>query len=94
MPPASAPFVQKLGGRGKGLIIETCVGAVVGILVLIVVAFIYCKMCAQRRGHGLVAVDSRGRPLNYNNIQFEQFLHRPRKFSYRELSIVTNVFSP
>jgi len=34
MSPASAPFVQKLGGRGKGLvslIIEICVGAVVGI---------------------------------------------------------------
>jgi serine/threonine protein kinase len=41
-----------------------------------------------------VAVDSRGRPLNYNNIQFEQFLHGPRKFSYRELSIATNAFSP
>ncbi|KAH8964013.1 hypothetical protein BDL97_04G041600 [Sphagnum fallax] len=94
MSPAIAPFVQKLDGRGKGLIIETCVGAVVGILVLIVVAFIYCKMCARRRGHGLVAVDSRGRPLNYNNIQFEQFLHGPRKFSYRELSIATNAFSP
>ncbi|KAH8964008.1 hypothetical protein BDL97_04G041200 [Sphagnum fallax] len=94
MSPASAPFVQKLGGRGKGLIIEICVGAVVGILVLIVVAFICCKMCARRRGHGLVAVDSRGRPLNYNNIQFEQFLHGPRKFSYRELSIATNAFSP
>ncbi|CAK9271553.1 unnamed protein product [Sphagnum jensenii] len=94
MSPASGPFVQKLGGRGKGLIIETCVGAVVGILVLIVVAFIYCKMRARRRGHGLVAVDSRGRPLNYNNIQFEQFLHGPRKFSYRELSIATNAFNP
>ncbi|CAK9271556.1 unnamed protein product, partial [Sphagnum jensenii] len=91
---AFGPFVQKLGGRGKGLIIETCVGAVVGILVLIVVAFIYCKMRARRRGHGLVAVDSRGRPLNYNNIQFEQFLHGPRKFSYRELSIATNAFNP
>ncbi|CAK9223810.1 unnamed protein product [Sphagnum troendelagicum] len=94
MSPASAPFVQKLGGRGKGSIIEVCVGAVVGILVLIVVACICCKMCARRRGHGLVAVDSRGRPLNYNNIQFEQFLHGPRKFSYRELSIATNAFSP
>jgi hypothetical protein len=89
-----APFVQKLRGRGKGLIIETCVGAVVGILVLIVVAFIYCNMCVRRRGHGLVAVDSRGRPLNYNYIQFEQFLHGPRKFSYRELSIISNAFSP
>ncbi len=97
MSPASAPFVQKLGGRGKGLvslIIEICVGAVVGILVLIVVVFICCKMCDRRRGHGLVAVDSRGRPLNYNNIQFEQFLQGPRKFSYRELSIATNAFSP
>ncbi|CAK9222696.1 unnamed protein product, partial [Sphagnum troendelagicum] len=94
MSPASAPFVQKLGGRGKGSIIEICVGAVVGILVLIVVACICCKMSARRRGHGLVAVDSRGRPLNYNNIQFEQFLHGPRKFSYRELSIATNAFSP
>jgi serine/threonine protein kinase len=97
MSPASAPFVQELGGRGKGsvsLIIEICVGAVVGILVLIVVVFICCKMCARRRGHGLVAVDSRGRPLNYNNIEFEQFLHGPRKFSYKELSIATNAFSP
>jgi serine/threonine protein kinase len=76
------------------LIIEICVGAVVGILVLIVVVFICCKMCARRRGHGLVAVDSRGRPLNYNNIEFEQFLHGPRKFSYKELSIATNAFSP
>jgi interleukin-1 receptor-associated kinase 1 len=95
--PASAPFAQKLGGRGKGLVslkIEICVGAVLGILVLIVVVFICCKMCARRRGHGLVAVDSRGRPLNYNNIQFEQFLHGPRKFSYKELSIATNAFSP
>jgi hypothetical protein len=95
--PASAPFVQKLGGRAKGLvslILEICVGAVVGILVLIVVVFICCKMCARRRGHGLVAVDSRGRPLNYNNIEFEQFLHGPRKFSYKELSIATNAFSP
>jgi hypothetical protein len=75
-------------------IIEICVGAVVGILVLIVVVFICCKMSARRRGHGLVAVDSRGRPLNYNNIQFEQFLHGPRKFSYKELSIATNAFSP
>jgi serine/threonine protein kinase len=97
MSPASAPFVQKLGGRGKGLvslIIAICVGAVVGILVLIVVVFICCKICARRRGHGLVAVDSRGRPLNYKNIQFEQFLHGPRKFSHRELSIATNAFSP
>ncbi len=97
MSPASAPFVQKLGGRGKGLvslIIEICVGAVGGILVLIVVVFICCKMCARRRGHGQVAVDSRGRPLNYNNIEFEQFLHGPRKFSYKELSIATNAFSP
>ncbi|CAK9198036.1 unnamed protein product, partial [Sphagnum troendelagicum] len=80
--PASAPFVQELGGRGKGsvsLIIEICVGAVVGILVLIVVVFICCKI---------------GRPLNYNNIEFEQFLHGPRKFSYKELSIATNAFSP
>jgi hypothetical protein len=96
MSPTSA-LVQKFGGRGKGsvsLIIEICVGAVVGILVLIVVLFIRCRMCARRRGHGLVAMDSRGRPLNYNNIQFEQFLHGPRKFSYKELSIATKAFSP
>ncbi|CAN5972032.1 unnamed protein product, partial [Sphagnum jensenii] len=82
MSPVSAPVVVELVGRGKGsvsLIIEICVGAVVGILVLIVVVFICCKI---------------GRPLNYNNIEFEQFLHGPHKFSYKELSIATNAFSP
>ncbi|KAH9564828.1 hypothetical protein CY35_04G045700 [Sphagnum magellanicum] len=99
MTPASAPslqFVMPLASASINigpLIGVICVGAVVGILVLIVV-FFCCKMCARRRGHGRVAVDSRGRPLNYNNIQFEQFLHGPRKFSYKELSIATNAFSP
>ncbi|CAM6072194.1 unnamed protein product [Sphagnum tenellum] len=87
----------KLGGRGRvhhDSLIQICVGVVVGILVLLVFVFICCKMHAGRREHGLVQVDSRGRPLNYNNIQFEQFLHGPRKFSYKELSIATNAFSP
>jgi hypothetical protein len=87
----------KLGGRGKvhhDSLIQICVGVVVGILVLMVVVFICCKMHSGRREHGLVEVDSRGHPLNYNNIQFEQFLHGPRKFSYKELSIATNAFSP
>jgi len=51
MSPASAPFVQKLGGRGKGLvslIIEICVGAVVGILVLIVVHLMQ-DVCSKKR---------------------------------------------
>ncbi|CAK9271557.1 unnamed protein product [Sphagnum jensenii] len=87
----------KLGGKEKvhhDSLIEICVGVVVGILVLIVVVFICRKTHAGRKEHGLVEVDSRGRPLNYNNIQFEQFLHGPRKFSYKELSIATNAFRP
>ncbi len=97
MPLASAPSFQfgtpLRTGINMAVILVICFGAVVGILVPIVV-FFCCKMCARRRGHGRVAVDSRGRPLNYNNIEFEQFLHGPRKFSYKELSIATNAFSP
>jgi serine/threonine protein kinase len=79
----------------NGPLIVVCVcGVLLGILVLIIVVFICRKKHAGRREHGLVEVDSRGRPLNYNNIQFEQFLHGPRKFSYKELSIATNAFSP
>ncbi|CAK9222701.1 unnamed protein product, partial [Sphagnum troendelagicum] len=74
MSPARGPFVQKLGGRREGSIIETCVGAVVGILVLIVVAFIYCKMPSA---------------LAYLHEDWSE--HR---FSYKELSIATNAFSP
>jgi len=51
----------KLGGREKvhhDSLIEICVGVVVGILVLVVVVFICCKMHAGRREHGLVEVDS------------------------------------
>ncbi|CAK9222697.1 unnamed protein product, partial [Sphagnum troendelagicum] len=32
--------------------------------------------------------------LSWENVIFEQFLHGPRKFSYRELSIATNASSP
>ncbi len=76
----------KLGGREKvhhDSLIEICVGVVVSMLVLVVVVFICHKMHAGRREHGLVEVDSQGHSLNYNNIQFEQFLHGPRKFSYK-----------
>ncbi|KAH8964007.1 hypothetical protein BDL97_04G041100 [Sphagnum fallax] len=88
------PFTLDQSIHFQDSLIEICLGVVVGILVLVVVVFICRKVHAGRREHGLVEVDSRGRPLNYNNIQFEQFLHGPRKFSYRELSIATNAFSP
>jgi serine/threonine protein kinase len=91
----SSGILFTLGGTlSQNFLIGICLGVVVGILVLVVVVFICRKVHAGRREHGLVEVDSRGRPLNYNNIQFEQFLHGPRKFSYRELSIATNAFSP